>query len=207
VRRALILLAVLVGSAGCKQELKPEQVQLLDAMMYAVTGVEENSAEKYGLTPWLRQVTDSGIELSLIAKNGIGWSDEKMNAIRRKSVFIRYVKKMSSPKPCTFRLEDSIEFSVADSKSDFSAYRMETGSESYIFDLNKAYKFVVEDSGRVVIEGPAAVCWIDDGCEDSFQTYYFDTSDDDDPDKPSLQLTRRSAAVAFIKKACPGKPF
>jgi hypothetical protein len=58
-------------------KLSKEEAELLDAVMFALTGIEDNLTEKDKSEPWKRQVIGRTIEFAQIGKNGIGTSDAK----------------------------------------------------------------------------------------------------------------------------------
>src|ERR1700722_207936 len=108
--------------AACSDKLPKEEADLLDAMMFVWTGIEDNTKENYGLGPWRRKVTGRSIEFSILRRNGIGTSDEETNKIIRKSSYVLDVRKISLTAPCAFKMEDETRFSKGDSQEDFSAY-------------------------------------------------------------------------------------
>jgi hypothetical protein len=178
--------------------------------MYFFTGIEDNTNEGVGLTPWRRSAKARVVEYWKIGKNGIGSSDDETNKKIRGSAYVRYVYRLSNPEPCVFRFEDVTEFSKGDSQTDFSVHSSTNILNSHTFNFANAHKFeFVDDAWAhvIVLEGPRAVCSDETGyCENKWTSEFsgmpytrFDV------DKGSV--VRRGRAIALIKKACPGKDF
>src|SRR5437870_3212184 len=70
-------------------KLSKEEEQVLDAMMFLFSGIEDNTKDDTGLTPWRREVKGRSIEFSKLGKNGFGFSDEEENRKTRQSTYVR----------------------------------------------------------------------------------------------------------------------
>jgi hypothetical protein len=88
-RRAASILMTLLALVGCTEELSKEENDLVDALIFALEGFEENTQPKYNLQPWKRMVTGRTVEFSTIRNNAIFSSDDAFNAKTRPSKFIR----------------------------------------------------------------------------------------------------------------------
>lgn len=208
--RAMCCVGALSACSEQPAKLSKEEIELLDAVTFALTGIEDNTKEKYGLTPWIREVVGRNIEFGLISKNGIGTSDDETNKIIRKSSYVRYVQRISSPEPCVFRREDLTQFSKGDSQEDFAAYSMRNDLDPSTFNLANAYRFELEfdfGQGNISLRGPAVVCWRWGSCENYWNKMFDAGYDWDRADHKPLSVLRRERAIALIKKTCPGKPY
>lgn len=209
-------LIVAIGSAatiaGCfdsTQKLSPSEEQLLDAATFLFSGLEDNLKSTSGKgMAWQRTVRGRTIEYWRISENSIGVSDEKLNAKIHKSQYVRYVFRISSPKPCSFKFQEGTEFSNGNSKEDFSILPMRDSVDGITFDVSNANTFQFEEDGLdayLRIVGPRAVCYGPDNCEnawnDVFSPLLLGRSGG------SKQLNRRKRALAVIKRTCPGKEF
>jgi hypothetical protein len=84
-------------------KLSKEEEQVLDAMMFLFSGIEDNTKDDTGLTPWRREVKGRSIEFSKLGKNGISTSDEEYNRKIWQSTYVRYLRRISLKEPCAFR--------------------------------------------------------------------------------------------------------
>jgi hypothetical protein len=110
-----IALACCVMVAGCNDsgpKLTKEDELLFDAVMYAFTGIEDNTRDSYGLTSWKKEPTVNGFRFTKIGENGIGSSDEEFNKKIRQSKYLKYVYLLTSKERCSFRFEDFHEFTA-----------------------------------------------------------------------------------------------
>jgi hypothetical protein len=71
--------------------MSKEDELLYDAVMYAFTGIEDNTKDSYGLTAWKKESTENGFRFTKISENGIGTSDEELNKKIRQSKYVQYV--------------------------------------------------------------------------------------------------------------------
>ncbi|WP_338834117.1 hypothetical protein [Bradyrhizobium septentrionale] len=209
-RRLAILTTALLALGGCKQELSKEKGELMDAVMFALYNIEENSKGRTGeQSPLQRQIVDQSIEFWRIGRNGIGTSSDEINQKIQNSAYVRYKWIISSPEPCVFRKREFTEFSQGKSQEDFSAYTMGGIGSDGVVDLNKASRFVLLSEPpltQIAITGPAVHCVADGWCEN-----YFNTTVDIDGytprgEKPYV-VQRKEKAIDLIKKACPGKAY
>jgi hypothetical protein len=207
------LLCSVVALTACTERLSKEEAELLNAMVFVWTGIEDNTRDGVS-TPWRREVRGRSIEFSRVAClwvegcTRIGFSDEETNRIIRKSSYIRYVQRISLTGPCTFKMEDEDKYSKGDSQQDFSSY--ETHGLPYTYNLANAVKFEVSFDlgvGHVYLQGPAVACYDVNACENDQEKMFDAPMDFDRPDRKSLPVLRRERAVEFIKKSCPGKAF
>jgi hypothetical protein len=204
-RAGLLLVTLLLG--GCEQKLAKEELELLDAMVFAINNVEDNTQEKHKLAPWKRTVEGRAVTFVTLGRHSYGFSDDELNKMLRNSSYVRYTERISSPEKCIFHLESKAELSKADSTADFSVYDM--GSGTTIFNLNNTTKFEIDYSrpdANAVFEGPAVACWVGHWCTNTWTKQIFPEdyySYDEKP--PSVQ--RRDKAVELIKKSCSGKPY
>jgi hypothetical protein len=192
-------------------KLSNEEEQVLDAMMFLFSGIEDNTKDDSGLTPWRREVKGRGIEFSKLGKNGISTSDEEYNRKIWQSTYVRYLMRISLKEPCVFHFEDITEFSKGDSTEDFS-WDSSKSSNSRIFNLANAHVFNLnmEDAKFVeaVIEmaGPRVECTEDDYCENAWNSMY-DSMHLGRFRGGDFENNRRLRAMELIKKMCPGKPY
>jgi hypothetical protein len=206
----LCCVGVLAACSEQPPKLSKEEIELLDAVTFALTGIENNTKESYGLTPWIRQVAGRTVEFGLIGKNGIGTSDDETNKVIMNSSYVRYVQRVSSPEHCVFRREHLTEFSKGNSREDFTAYSMHDDLEPFTFNLANAYRFELEwfyGQATISMQGPGVVCWRWGSCENSWDQTLDVAIDRDRPDYKPLVVLRRERAIGLIKKTCPGKPY
>jgi hypothetical protein len=207
--KSLIAIPVCAAVLGGCFELQPtkEQAQLMDAMIFAVYDVEENTTDKFTLIPWKRDVRGEEIELHTVRNNSIFWSDEETNRKTRPSKYIRYSYHISTPEKCVFRIRRVDEWSQGASETEFTAY---TSAEDIVLDLNKAYRFEIDLRGpdaSVHFEGPAVMCRRDvSWCQNSWSHQIFPV-DYYSYGVRSPSVQRRDKAIELLKKACPGKPY
>jgi hypothetical protein len=216
--------------AGCfdsSPKLSNEDEQLFDAVMYAFTGIEDNTRDieqnpdPYGLTAWKKEPTANGFRFTMIGRNGIVSSNAEFNKKIRQSKYVKYVYRLTSKERCVFRFENFDEFSKGDSQTEFIRVDESVSlGGSGTFNLGSAHKFELvetETIGRlrrfVVLEGPKVMCqeefgeycknkWIDESFGGADRRF---DSDDGEVDRKAFR--RRGRAVELIKKACPGKAF
>jgi hypothetical protein len=112
--------AMLAACSDSASKLSNDEEQVLDAMMFLFSGIEDNTKDDWGLTPWRREVRGRSIEFSKLGKNGIFSSDEEENRKIRQSTYVRYLERISLKEPCVFHFEDITEFSKGESLEDFS---------------------------------------------------------------------------------------
>jgi hypothetical protein len=123
-RWSIALLALLL--VGCEQELLKEKVDLLEAVMFTVEGIENNIQQQHRFEPVRRTIVGQTIMYTSMGRNSYGFSDDSMNKKVGDSSFVRYTEKISSLENCVFRKESLVEFSKGNSKEDFSVHD-ETG--------------------------------------------------------------------------------
>jgi hypothetical protein len=56
--------AMLAACSGSPSNLSKDEEQVLDATMFLFTGIEDNTKDDVGLTPWRREVKGRSIEFS-----------------------------------------------------------------------------------------------------------------------------------------------
>jgi hypothetical protein len=206
-RRCIGLLCCIGALTGCTEKLSKEGADLLDAI-FVSDDIEDHPKEGTWLEPWTRQVLGWTIEYSRRGRNNIGSSNEDENKNIRDSSFIRYVERISSPEPCVFLRDSSIEFSKGDSQTDFSAYTMRNRLTAYTLNLAEAYSFELSfESGAVDItaQGPSVACSGWGFCENYWNRGFYAGEDEDRTDGKPVGVLRLERAIALIKKACPGK--
>jgi hypothetical protein len=102
--------------AACSEPAAPklskEDERILDAMMFLFSGIEDNTKDDYGLTPWQREVKGRSIEFSMIGKNGMHSSDDEDERKLRPSTYMRYMERITLEEPCVFHFEEINEFSA-----------------------------------------------------------------------------------------------
>ncbi len=193
-------------------KLSKEEEQVLDAMMFLFSGLEDNTKDDYGLTPWKREAKGRNVEFTKIGENGISSSDEEENRKLRQSKYIRYLRRITIEEPCVFHFEEINEFSKGDSTEDFSFHSFKNSLNTHIFNLGNAHKFVLnfehEYSSRPVIEieGPRVVCEEYGYCENEWDSSISGMSGSRFQGTEA-ENSRRLRALEFIKKMCPGKPY
>jgi hypothetical protein len=208
-RHVAILLTASMLLTGCEQELSKDKIDLLEAVMFAFNGIENNTQEKFRFQPWKRTIGGQTIEYVTFGNNSYGFSDANLNAKTKDSSFVRYTRKISSPETCVFYMQSVEEFSKGNSKEDFSAFA--GGHEDDILHLMNAYRFeMIYDlefhTSNVYLEGPAVVCDLKGSCQNAYMQTGSPEDDRSSDEKPA-KFARREKAVDLIKKACPGKPY
>jgi hypothetical protein len=203
-RWSIALLALLL--VGCEQELLKEKVDLLEAVMFTVEGIENNIQQQHRFEPVRRTIVGQTIMYTSMGRNSYGFSDDSMNKKVGDSSFVRYTEKISSLENCVFRKESLVEFSKGNSKEDFSVHDM--GAGVLIINLNNAYKFDLDWRGPqafAILKGPAVVCDAKGECVNDWEhvTYPEDYYSYD----KSPSFLRREKALAVIKNVCPGKAY
>ena len=78
---------------ACSDKLSKEEADMLDAVIFALDGVEDNAREKHRLVPWKREITGRTIEFETLGRNSYGFSDDETNAKTKNSSFVRYIEK------------------------------------------------------------------------------------------------------------------
>jgi hypothetical protein len=201
--------ALLAACSDSVAKLSKDEEQVLDAMMFLFSGIEDNTKDDKGLTPWRREVKGRSIEFSKLGNNGIGSSDDEVNQKISQSRYVRHLDRISQKEPCVFDFDEATDFSKGDSQEDFSWYSMK--GSTHTFNLANAHVFNlnVEDasSTKALIEltGPRVECEAD-YCENTWNS--FDSGMDLGRfHGGDFENNRRLRAVELIKKACPGKPF
>jgi hypothetical protein len=215
VPRGLTILALCALLSACNEESKltKEDELLFDAVMYAFTGIEDNTRDSYGLTSWKRESTANGLRFTKISKNGIGSSDVELNKKIRQSKYVRYVYRLTSKERCVFRFEEFNEFSKGDSDSVFSRINGDGNNilNSGTFNFANAHKFEFVDDGWgthiIVLEGPKVICQEEIGHCDNRWTSEISGMAYNRFDSDKEAIVRRARAIEVIKKACPGKAF
>jgi hypothetical protein len=204
--------AMLAACSDSASKLSKEEEQVLDAMMFLFSGIEDNTKDDWGLTPWRREVNTRGIEFSKLGKNGISSSDEEDNRKIRQSTYVRYLERISLKEPCVFYFEEITEFSKGDSHEDFSWHSSKNALNTHIFNLANAHVFNlnVEDARftKALIEmaGPRVECTEYDYCENAWNSF-FSGMDSGRFNGGNAENSRRLRAMELIKKTCPGKPY
>jgi hypothetical protein len=121
--------AILLGTvmlAACSDSsprLTNEEEQVLDAMTFLFSGLEDNTKDREGDPDrWRREVRGRSIEFSKLGSTvGIGSSDEDMNRKLRQSKYVRHLERISLEGPCEFYFEEIDQLSKGDSREDFSS--------------------------------------------------------------------------------------
>ncbi len=210
----LSLCLALAGCFDASPKMSKEDEELFNAVMDAFTGIEDNTKDSYGLTPWKKEPTANGFRFTKIGKNGIGSSDEEFNKKIRQSKYVRYVYSLTSKERCVFRFEDFNEFSKDDSDSEFARIEGDGNNilNSGTFNFANAHKFEFVDNGLgtyiIALEGPKVMCQqeMGDYCENKWNNGISGMAHNRfDGGKESTDRRRR--AIEAIKKACPGKAF
>jgi hypothetical protein len=204
-----LILAACFDSAS---KLSREEEQVLDAMMFLFSGIEDNTKDDGGLAPWRREVKGRSIEFSKLGKNGIGSSDEEENRKIRQSTYVRYLERISLKEPCVFHFEEIIEFSKGDSQEDFSWHSFKNGLNTHIFNLANAHVFKLSVGAatftkRIIeLEGPRVRCTEGGYCENAWNSLRsgMDFRRFNGGDAENI---RRLRAMELIKKTCPGKSY
>ena len=193
---------------GCTEKLSTEGAGLLDAVIFVADDIEDHAKEDSWPEPRRRQVIGRTIEYSRRGSNeGAAFNEDKNKKIRDSS-FIRYVERISSPEPCVFVRDSSIEFSKGDSRTDFSAYTLPNRLTAYTLNLAEAYTFELSfESGAVDItaQGPSVACSGWGFCENYWNRGFYAGEDEDRADRKPVGVLRLERAIDLIKKACPGK--
>jgi hypothetical protein len=211
--KLIVAMGAVFMLAGCfdsTPKLSQEEEKLLEAVTYLFTGLEDNldDTDAKGM-PWQRTVKGRNLEYWRVSKNGIYSSDDAENKKMRKSTYVRYIYRLTSPDPCVFSFSDITEFSQGDSQEDFSAMSSTNMLNTQTFNLANAHTFVFEDDGYgtpyIRIVGPRAMCYGPNACENAWNSVFSGLSlgrfrNDE-------RFERRQKAYAFVKKACPGKEF
>jgi len=190
-------------------KLSKEEEQVLDAMMFLFSGIEDNTKDDWGLTPWRREVKGRSIEFSKLGKNGISTSDDEYNRKIWQSTYVRYLMRISLKEPCVFHFEDVMDFSKGDSTEDFSWESSKNGLNTHIFNLANAHVFNFNTEGFEAIiemEGPRVECTEDGQCENAWDSRYSAIHGGRFKGREAENI-RRLRAMELIKKACPGKPY
>jgi hypothetical protein len=158
--------------------------------------------------PWTRQVVGRTVEYSRRGRNEGAVSNEDDNKKLRDSSFVRFVEKISSPEPCVFVRDSSIDFSKGDSQIDFSAYTMPSRLTPCALNLAEAYSFELSfESGPVDItaQGPGVACSAWGFCENYWNRGFYTGEAEDRADRKPVGVLRLERAITLIKKACRGK--
>ncbi len=172
----LFAVAVLAACSDSSPKLSKDEEEVLDAMMFLFTGIEDNTKDDWGLTPWRREVKGRSIEFTKLGKNGIGSSDAEENRKIRQSTYVRYLERISLKEPCVFHFQEIDEFSKGDSTEDFSWHSYTNALNTHIFNLANAYEFKLNvkeaEYSRAVIEmaGPRVICEEFGYCESTWDS-------------------------------------
>ena len=202
------LLCCIGALTGCTEKLSKEGTDLLEAIIFVSDDIEDHAKDGSWPEPWTRQVLGRTIEYSRRGRNDLGLFNDDENRKIRDSSFIRYVERISSPEPCVFLRDSSIEFSKGDSQTDFSAYTMPNRLTAYTLNLAEAYSFELSfESGAVdvTVQGPSVACSGWGFCENYWNRGFYAGEDEDRVDRKPVGVFGLERAIALIKKACPGK--
>jgi hypothetical protein len=170
--------ATLAACSNSASKLSKEEEQVLDAMMFLFSGIEDNTKDEGGLTPWRREVKGRSIEFSKLGKNGFWTSDDEENRRIRQSTYVRYLERIGLKEPCVFHFEEVSEFSNGDSQEDFSWHSFKNALNTHIFNLANAYRFNlnVEDAkftkALIELAGPRVECNEYNYCENFWNSVY-----------------------------------
>jgi hypothetical protein len=212
--------AILVACSDATKKLTKDEEQLLDAMMFLFSGIEDNSKDSENAAPWRREVKGHSIEFSSIGENHIYSSDPEDNRKMRQSKYVRYLNRISLDGPCLFHFLEITEFSKGDSQEDFNGAYSEAGT-THIFNLANAHHFELDletvPPALIELAGPRVACTAfpqvgrgerteGDYCENAWNSM-FEGMDHWRFYGRTEQNTRRQKAMALIKKACPCKPY
>jgi hypothetical protein len=207
-----LCVALLTACSDPAHTLSKDEEQILDAVMFLFTGVEDNTQVGSSPQTWRREVTGRSIEFSTITENkGIGFSDDETNRKTRQSAYVRDVQRITLEGACVFHIEILTEFSKGNSKEDFSGYSSKSAN-SITFNLANAsnLKLDAEDvhtRALIALAGPRVACTDYGGyCENAWNS--FDAGLDRNTfHGGEAENGRRQRALEFIKKVCPGKPY
>ncbi|SNT61648.1 hypothetical protein SAMN05216374_5948 [Tardiphaga sp. OK246] len=201
----------LVGCFGSPQ-LSKEEEQLLDAMMFLFTGIEDNARDEVGLTSWRRDRSRRALEFAKVGRNRVFGSDEAFNQAVQNSRYLRVVERITLIEPCVFSFEEITQYSLGESQDDFSVASSKNALNTYAVDLTRAHVFNLNtedaDRSKAIIElaGPRVICFELGACENAWNSFFaghdlgrFRGGADENQ--------RRQRAVGLIKKSCPGKAF
>lgn len=209
----LCVAAMLAACNDSASKLSKEEEQVLDAMMFLFSDIEDNTAGT-----WRREVKGRSIEFSMIGENGIGTSNYETNRKIRQSKYVRYTKRISLKEACVFDFYKTTEFSRGDSKEDFSWHEFKGITQTLNLANAHVFKLNLEDARLIaaVIElaGPRVVCESNgetDDCENAWNSDPFSGKVADMAEGRfhggDAENYRRLRAMELIKKACPGKPY
>ncbi|WP_315828599.1 MULTISPECIES: hypothetical protein [unclassified Bradyrhizobium] len=209
-RRAAAFCVAAVRARCFEREpkLSQDDEKLFEAVMYLLTGLEDNLDETDGKgMPWQRELKGRRVEYWHISKNGIGFSDDELNNKTRSSKYVRYVFRLTSPEPCTFTFEDIDQFSKGDSQEDFSVYSSSNIGNNLTFRFANAHTFALEDDVEVYVRmvGPRVACTGEAYCENAWNSLFSGLSLGRFHGR--AHKDRREKALAVVKNACPGKEF
>ena len=83
-----ILGACIFALAACTKQLSRQEIELLDAMIFGLEGVEDTDQQKHRLYPWKREVIGREVYFWTIGRNSYGFSDDEMNKKTKDSRFV-----------------------------------------------------------------------------------------------------------------------
>jgi hypothetical protein len=71
-QRVAILSAALVLLGGCEQELSKAKVDLLEAVMFTIEGIEKNTQQKFRFEPVKRTIVGQTVVYTSMGKSAVG---------------------------------------------------------------------------------------------------------------------------------------
>jgi hypothetical protein len=176
-RRVPVLIAALTLLTGCDNELPKEKAELFAAVAYVTWGMEEGN-NKFSADRVERKTLPDGVQYVVFSKKD-GPAGMTMT--------------VRSPKQCVFTIEG-----------------LRTDGVLYTLDFNKATTFEFEPSpdsfAYVNLEGPQIFCEGSE-CKDEKVFLMLEQRGSMALEENRAIGMRKSRAVEFIKKSCPGKPF
>jgi hypothetical protein len=175
------------GTSALSQQ---PNLELLEAVMFAVYGVEGTSQPHANDGTWRKRVLADALEFE------ISEFDEDRGTVARRNERIRQEDR------CVFRREYRKDVETLDDppKPVSRISNFET------LNLREASQFEFKDQRGVpmiIFEGPSVHCG--GGCRNSWNQMVGDLP----PDRSWLkrEIVRRKKAIEFIKQFCPGKPY
>jgi hypothetical protein len=176
-RHALLLIAASMLPTGCDTELPKEKAELYAAVAYVTWGMEEGP-NKFSAQRVERKTLSDAVQYTVFSKQE-GPAGMTMT--------------VRSPKQCVFTIEG-----------------MRTDGVLHTIDFNKATTFEFESSpdsfAYVDLEGPQVFCEGID-CKNEKVFLMLEQRGSMSLEENRAIGIRKSRAVDFIKKNCPGKPF
>jgi hypothetical protein len=183
---------LLLFLAGCKDALSQHaNLELLEAVMFAIYGVEGTSRTRAVEGTWTKGVMADRVEFQKVE------FDEDASKVLRRN------ERILEEDRCVFRRESRTDIENLEPPRSVRGH-----SKFEVINLHEASRFDAKVDRLVplvILEGPSVYCPSDGQCQNSWNQMVGDVNAD--RSESQHEIARRRKAIALIKRSCPGKPY